>query len=265
MKYFFDLIKGIVVGIGVILPGVSSGVLCMIMGIYEKILDSILTFFKDIKKNTKFLLPFGIGVLIGVIILSNVLKIVLYNYPVQTKGIFIGLILGSMPLLIKEVNSREKFDKKNIIYTAIAFMIGISMTLIEEYVSIPSTGEVSNIYLVISGLIMSIGYVIPGVSSTIMLMSLGIYSLYLQSISVMYLPVLIPLGIGLVIGGIFWMKATKYLLQKHYAKMSYAIIGFTLGSIYVLVPEIQYLLEIVILGISIFLGVIITRILTCKN
>ncbi len=262
MSFFSDIIKGLVVGIGVILPGVSSGVLCMIMGIYEKILDSILSFFKDIKKNTKFLLPFGTGVLIGVIILSNVLKVLIYQYPIQTKGIFIGLIIGSIPPLIKQINQKEKFRKINILYLVIAFIIGLSMTLFEENISIPSTGEVSNIYLIFCGMIMSIGYVIPGVSSTIMLMCLGIYSLYLQSISVIYLPVLIPLGIGLAIGSIFCMNITKYLLKNHYAKMSYSIIGFTIGSVYILMPQIADVLEIIVLLISIFLGFIITKILT---
>ena len=72
MKNFFtNTIKGIAIGAGAILPGISSGVLCVILGIYEKLLDSILNFFKDIRKNTKFLLPIIIGIAIGVLIFSN--------------------------------------------------------------------------------------------------------------------------------------------------------------------------------------------------
>ena len=262
MNYFSDVIKGIVIGIGIILPGVSSGVLCMIMGIYEKILDSILTFFKDIKTNTRFLVPFIIGVLIGVVLFSNILKNLLYDYPVQTKGIFIGLILGSIPALIKQINLKEKFEKINIIFLIIALIVGILTTLIERYIVISKTGEVSNIYLIFSGIIMSVGYIIPGVSSTIILMSLGIYSLYLQSISVMYFPVLIPLGIGLGIGSILLINITKYLLKNHYSKMSYSIIGFTIGSVYVLMPEIAGTIECIVLIVSICLGLIITKILS---
>ena len=264
MSFFNDVIKGIVIGIGVILPGVSSGVLCMLMGIYEKILDSIITFFKDIRKNIIFLLPYILGVLIGIIVFSNMLKNLLYEYPIQTKGIFIGLIIGSIPTLIKQINMKEKFEKINIVFLIIAFIIGILITLIERYIVISETGEVSNSYLIFSGIIMSVGYVIPGVSSTIILMSLGVYSLYLQSISAMYFPVLIPLGIGLGIGSIFLVNITKYLLQNHYSKMSYSIIGFTIGSVYVLMPEISYLNESVILVISVCLGLIITKILIIK-
>ena len=107
MNGFLNMIKGIFIGAGAIVPGVSSGVLCVIFGIYEKLLDSIIHFFKDIKSNIKFLLPIIIGVAIGVLIFSNFLNYFLINFPVQTKSIFIGLILGSVPSLIKESKKKK--------------------------------------------------------------------------------------------------------------------------------------------------------------
>ena len=79
MKGFFNIIKGIFIGAGAIVPGVSSGVLCVIFGIYEKLLDSVLNFFKDIRNNLKFLFPIALGVGIGVLLFSNILNYVLYN------------------------------------------------------------------------------------------------------------------------------------------------------------------------------------------
>ena len=61
MQSFSNFIKGTFIGAGAILPGISSGVLCIIFGIYEKLIDSILGFFKDIKKNLKFLIPIALG------------------------------------------------------------------------------------------------------------------------------------------------------------------------------------------------------------
>ena len=106
MTFLLNCLKGILIGSGAILPGISSGVLCIIFGIYEKLLDSIIHFFKDIKKNIKFLLPIVIGVAIGVLIFSNFLNYFFINFPIQTKSIFIGLILGSIPSLIKESNKK---------------------------------------------------------------------------------------------------------------------------------------------------------------
>lgn len=259
MNIIINIIKGIFIGAGAIVPGVSSGVLCVIFGIYEKLLDSVLNFFKAPLKNLKILLPILIGGGIGVLIFSNALNYLLYNYPIQTKSIFIGLIIGTIPKLIKEVNCKETFKWCNIVYMAIALGVGIITVILENRINIViDEKQINVIYLIISGVLMSIGVVVPGVSSTIILMLLGIYSIYLKSVANLYFPFLIPLAIGLVIGCLIVMKITKQLLNKYYSKTFYAIIGFTLGSIFVLIPEINSVLENILSILGIILGLIVT-------
>ena len=261
MNGFLNMIKGIFIGAGAIVPGVSSGVLCVIFGIYEKLLDAVLNFFKDIKHNIKFLFPIALGVGIGVLLFSNILNYFLYEFPVQTKSIFIGLILGTIPSLIKEVNEKETFKPQNVVYLLIALAIGMITVIVENQINIVSNGDkMSIMYLVMCGAIMSIGIVVPGVSSTIILMLLGVYSVYLQSVANLYLPVLIPLGIGLILGSIIVMKITKKLLETHYGKTFYSIIGFTIGSVFVLLPQGMTLLEIVLSILCVVLGVYVSRI-----
>ncbi len=261
MNGFLNMIKGIFIGAGAIVPGVSSGVLCVIFGIYKKLLDAVLNFFKDIKHNIKFLFPIALGVGIGVLLFSNILNYFLYEFPVQTKSIFIGLIIGTIPSLIKEVNEKETFKPQNVVYLLIALAIGMITVIVENQINIVSNGDkMSIMYLVMSGAIMSIGIVVPGVSSTIILMLLGVYSIYLQSVANLYLPVLIPLGIGLVLGSIIVMKITKKLLETHYGKTFYSIIGFTIGSVFVLLPQGMTLLEIVLSVLCVVLGVYVSRI-----
>ena len=261
MNGFLNMIKGIFIGAGAIVPGVSSGVLCVIFGIYEKLLDAVLNFFKDIKHNIKFLFPIALGVGIGVLLFSNILNYFLYEFPVQTKSIFIGLILGTIPSLIKEVNEKETFKPQNVVYLLIALAIGMITVIVENQINIVSNGDkMSIMYLVMCGAIMSIGIVVPGVSSTIILMLLGVYSVYLQSVANLYLPVLIPLGIGLILGSIIVMKITKKLLETHYGKTFYSIIGFTIGSVFVLLPQGMTLLEIVLSVLCVVLGVYVSRI-----
>ena len=133
--------------------------------------------------------------------------------------------------------------------------------ILENTISIGTySGEINNLYLIICGMIMSIGIIVPGVSSTIILMLLGVYSVYLQSIANINLPVLIPMGIGLVLGSIIVMKITKKLLEKYYAQTFYSIIGFTIGSIFVLVPQGMTALEIILSGLCIILGIYISHI-----
>ena len=261
MKGFFNIVKGIFIGAGAIVPGISSGVLCVIFGIYEKLLDAVLNFFKDIKQNIKFLFPITLGVGIGVLLFSNILNYFLYEFPIQTKSIFIGLIIGTIPSLIKEVNEKETFKPQNVLYLLIALAIGIITVVLENRMHIiTNLDNISVMYLVMCGAIMSVGIVVPGVSSTIILMLLGVYSVYLQSVANLYLPVLIPLGIGLILGSIIVMKLTKKLLEKYYAQTFYSIIGFTIGSIFVLLPQGMSLVETILCVLCIILGVYISHI-----
>lgn len=255
MTFLLNCVKGILIGSGAILPGISSGVLCIIFGIYEKLLDSILHFFKDIKKNIKFLLPIIIGVTIGVLIFSNFLNYFLINFSLQTKSIFIGLILGSVPSLIKESNKKSKFKPQFLLYTLFAFLFGVFLVILENFIPNSETNSTfSFLYLAIAGFIMSVGIVVPGISSTVILMLMGVYSTYLASISTLYFPVLIPVGLGLILGCFIFMKLTNFLLNNFYEKTFYSIIGFSLGSILVLMPDISFDLSAIISLLCVLLG-----------
>ena len=220
------------------MPGISSGVLCVIFGIYENLINSILGFFNNIKENFKFLFPIVSGAIIGIILFGNILKYLFFAYPIQIKFVFIGLILGSIPKLIKEIKEKANFKPYYLLFTLISLAIAILLVILEKKISIRSSNEYSFIFLIVSGFVMSAGVIVPGVSSTLILMLLGIYESYLFSVSTIYLPFLIPLCIGLFIGAIVFMKITKFLLDKYYAQTFFVIIGFTLGSIFVLYPRI---------------------------
>ena len=250
-----NFFKGILIGAGGILPGISSGVLCVVFGIYEKLIDSVLYFFQNIKENFKFLFPILLGGVIGVLVVSNLLEMLLYKFPLQTKAVFVGLIVGGIPLIISEIKQREKIEKLNIIYLIFSLFVGILMVYLEKNMSVNlAYGNLNIIYLIISGILMSIGVIVPGVSSTIILMLLGIYQTYLSSISNLFFPVLIPIGIGLIIGSLIVMKAIKILLDRYYQQTMMSIIGFTLGSILVLLPEINSIIDVVLFLICAFLG-----------
>lgn len=166
MNYLSNFIKGIFIGSGAILPGISSGVICMILGLYEKILNSILNFFKDIKNNFKFLFPIATGILVGIIIFSNILLYCFNTIPCQTKSLFIGLLLGSIYLLINSNIKEKKYNhnKSQYITFFICFLIGLGLIYLENIIGtnteyIPN--EFSPLFLILSGIFMSIGIVVP--------------------------------------------------------------------------------------------------------
>ena len=234
--------------------GISSGVLCVIFGLYHKLLNSILSFFSNIKKNIKFLLPIALGTITGILLFSNIIQYAFSYFPSETKSCFIGLILGCVPVLIKNTNIKSGFNYKYLFYLFISFFIGILLFVLEKSISGNEISYCYNTYsfwyLIFCGFCMSIGVVVPGISSTIILMLLGVYDLYLVSVSIVNVHVLLPIGIGLVIGGFIFMKITQILLNRHFAETYYSIIGFSLGSIPILFPDYN---EFNVLSIIIFI------------
>lgn len=258
MSFILDCIKGIAIGAGAILPGISSGVLCVIFGIYEKLVDCILNFFKDFKTNIKFIFPILIGVAIGVILFGNILRYLFENYPMQTCFCFIGIILGGIPALFKNANFKTGFRLHYLSYTFISFFLTILLIIIENNISNNFIACNNSLYLILSGFVMSVGIVVPGVSSTVLLMLMGTYNTYLNAVSSINLQILIPMGFGLFLGGLLFLKITRYCLENFHTQTYYTIIGFVLGSIFVLYPGFAVNLQGIFCIISLFGGIFIS-------
>lgn len=261
MNFIFDCIKGFAIGAGAILPGISSGVLCVVFGIYEKLIDSILNFFTNIKNNIKFLLPILIGASIGVIFFGNILRYLFNNFYMQTMFLFIGIILGGIPAIVKKANCKNGFRLHYLIYTLFTFLFTLLLLYIENNLSFNLQNNNGIFYLILSGFIMSIGVVVPGVSSTVLLMIMGIYDIYLLAISTINISILIPIGIGLIVGGYIFLKLIKYCLLHFYVQTYYSILGFVISSSFILYPGFEFNLQGVICTIFLLIGIFTSIIL----
>ena len=247
MDFLKSCLKGILIGAGAILPGVSSGVICVIFGFYEKLVNSVLNILKDFKKNFTFLLPIVLGASIGFFLFGYLLNHFLNSFEAECKLLFLGLILGSIPALFKEANKKKKFRLSFLFYTLISFAFGLFLILLENNISNSYSSIQSNLfYLFISGFAMSAGIIIPGVSSTVILMCFGTYYIYLESIALLNLNVLIPLGLGLICGSLFFLYLIRFLFKNYSHQTYYSIIGFILGSIFILLPNNFNLISIIL-------------------
>lgn len=268
MGFISRLWKGTLIGAGAILPGISSGVLCVIFGIYDQLVDAVLGIFKNFKKNFWFLLPLGIGGVIGIVLLGKLLLYLFETYPIYVKFSFIGLILGSIPAFLQSIQEKASnvdSQKSHFLFTIVAFFIAIALVYFEKVSTVP-TAQMSTPsiwYLFFSGMIMSLGIVVPGVSSTVLLMLLGVYSTYLSAISSLTLPILIPLACGVCVGGILFLLLLKYMMKHYYAQTFYFILGFTLGSIFVIYPgfllDFTHILALGLMAISIYITYLLTK------
>lgn len=205
---------------------------------YEKIVDSILHFFKDTKNNLKFIFPIASGTFVGVLLFGNILKIAFDKFYMETSFAFIGLILGSIKLVVKQSNVKKISFMH---FLCMLLTISFSLYLLALESSISTTSYInSNSTLILAGVLMSAGIVIPGVSKTVILMMLGFYEIYLSAISALNLSILFPIGIGLAIGGILFLCLINFLFKFAKSYTYFGIIGFIIGSIFVIYPGFTF-------------------------
>lgn len=260
MKFVIDILKGIALGAGCILPGISSGVLCVVFGIYDKLVNSIINIFKDFKKNFLFLFPIFIGIGVGVLLFGNILRYLFSSYENIIKCIFAGLILGSIPTLIKSECKEHPFRLHYLIYSIITLLFSILLIYIEYTLNTFSSFNINLLYLFISGFLMSIGVVFPGVSSTVILMCLGVYPLYLEAVSLLNFSVLLPMGLGLFFGCIIFLNIINFFMSKFSSQTMYSIIGFVIGSIFVLLPSSFSFVHILFLFLGFSISLLLSKI-----
>ena len=231
------------------------GVFCVAFGLYEKLIDACLHFFKDIKKNTTFLLPIILGALASIFVFSKFLQVAFNNFYAITSYAFIGLILGSVPIVFKQAEVR-KITFPHIMCLILSFVFSIYLIVLEKN-AIYTLASFSNAYLILAGFLMSAGIVIPGISKTVILMMLGIYSSYLAAISSLNFSILIPLGIGLILGSVIFMFIINFLFSHFKSYTYFLILGFVLGSVLVIFPgfiiSFENMLGILLAGLCFFL------------
>ena len=224
-----NFLKGIIVGIGGIAPGLSGSVLLVILGLYQKAINAIGTLFKDFKNNVKFLFPLVLGFGVGVIIFSKIVDFLLGNYEMYTRFAFLGLVLGTIPLFYKEVK-KEGFNKKYYIYIVIAAIIGLSVFFFNKNL-FPAVTNPNLFQSVILGVAVAGSSIVPGVDSAVILSSLGLYELYVSSIADFNLSILIPAGFGLVIGALVISFIINKLIKRFYTATFSIIFGLFLSII----------------------------------
>lgn len=242
-----NFIKGFILGIANVIPGVSGGTMAVSMGLYELILSSIGNFFKDIKGNFIKLLPIILGILVAIVSTSKLVTYALTNYKAQTLCLFIGLIFGGVSLIMRKI--KGKGSKTNYLIFFVIFFFVISLNFLKTgliEISFANMGIIDYLLLLLIGFIASSAMVIPGISGSFILMVLGYYDKIIYTISTITdfsklgsnLLILVPFGIGVIIGIVFMAKLITNLIKKYETKTYFAILGFVLSSVVVLLLQL---------------------------
>ncbi|MCM1299754.1 MAG: DUF368 domain-containing protein [Firmicutes bacterium] len=143
MGNFLGILFGLVFGVANIIPGVSGGTMLITCGCYDKVCGALALDLKEIKRNLKFLIFFGIGAVLGIVGFSNLITMLFDSFPTETYMFFIGLIVGSIPLIIRNATVKEKFKPLCLVPFVLALALVIGLTVLEKISEDPAPMTVS--------------------------------------------------------------------------------------------------------------------------
>ena len=242
-----QLLRGVIIGVANIIPGVSGGTMMVSMGIYDTLIHCITHLFKEFKKSVKTLLPYAVGMLVGIVALASVINWGLENHALPTNTLFIGLILGGLGPLLKKVD-RKKINAAAVIAFIVLFALiiwlGIQRKDSIQNAEAIEMNALQMLLMVVIGMIASATMIIPGVSGSLVLMLLGYYKpvvnalstlkdgLFSMNFSVMGQPLLmlIPFLIGIVVGIFGVAKLIEWLTSRYPTATYCGVLGLVLAS-----------------------------------
>lgn len=234
MEHIKNLINGMLIGISSIIPGMSGGTMAVILDIFDQMIGAISGLRRTFKKSVIYLAPIGIGMVLGVLLLSGFLSGMLQSHPVEMQLFFIGVVAGSIPLVTRK-SLEEPFRRHSLLALIATLAVMICIFFVRpddsgvELIRNPSASQM--IQLMLYAAFAAAAMVIPGVSGSFFLMLFGVYHSVLTAVSEWNFAVLIPVGIGMIIGILFCAKMLDLLLQRHKQAMYFGILGCVIGSI----------------------------------
>lgn len=226
MRTFF---KGIIVGIGGVSPGLSGSVLLIIFGLYQKTLEALGSLLKNFRKNAAFLLPLVLGMFTGVLLFSKAIDFFLTNYEMPTCFCFLGLILGTLPMIWQEVR-KEGFAPKYYGVIALAAAAGFWFFRMNPN-AFPQVAQPNLLQSVLLGVAVAATAIIPGVDPAVFLSTLGLYRAYVAALANLEVSILLPMLVGLAAGAVAISFCMSRLFQRFYTATYSVIFGIFLSMI----------------------------------
>lgn len=241
--FLSKILAGFVIGAGAIIPGLSGGILAVSMGLYQPTIEAITGFFKAPKKNFNFLLPLGIGGVIGFVVFMFLIDSLFAKYQTEVVCLFMGLVIGSIPSFLKEANGDEPFKKTNWLYIILGFAFAITLVMLGFFTGESGTGaaaasrELTPLLAALCGGIIMIGTVLPGVSTSFILINMNVYKSFME-VFTKFLSNTgqnIVLGLssiaGILVVAIPMLLIVRKVLNRFHRQSFYTLFGILLATI----------------------------------
>lgn len=229
-------LKGILIGIGAILPGLSGGVLSVIFGLYQAILDFFSKFTDRFVRRFIYLLPVILGGGIGILVFSVFVSFAFQSYQVIFVSLFMGFVIGTLPSLWRTAGLQGRSTPDFITLIIATVGIYLSLTLISQV----QVGSIPDSFLnwVMAGTLIGLGLIVPGMSPSNFLIYFGMYDRMTDAIKGFDFVIIIPLIVGALLSVLIFSRLVNLLIQKHYSIFYHIIVGLVLGSTLAIIPEV---------------------------
>ena len=244
-----NFFKGAVIGVTNVVPGMSGGTMAVILGIFDQLIEAAGGFYKDFKRHGVFLVPIGLGAVVGIIVFSSIIEYALLHHSFPTCMFFVGLIAGTIPLIQRKATERP-YKRIYMLATLIAMLAVIALTLMRSSDSMEVRSVVDTslmLRMFFGGALAAMVLMIPGVSGSFVLILLGLYPIIISYVSsikdFLLVPtnmelfieiclVLGPLAAGILIGVVFISKVIGVLMERAYSLTYFTILGLVFGSVF---------------------------------
>lgn len=269
-------VKGFIMGIANIIPGVSGGTLALTLGIYERFIGAISHFFSNLKENIKFLLPIAIGLCLAILSMSRVIDYSYEHFPIPTTLFFVGLVIGGIPMLYHKVKGKKEGKQiSSWIILFMTFSLVIVMAFADQLFGTTAKVNLNGLdlwgYLILFcvGVIAAATMVIPGVSGSLVLMLLGYYYPILKIVKALTkfenlgenIVIAGVFGVGVLVGIVLISKIIEFLLKKFETKTYYGVLGFIFASVLAIPISTYNEVENLVFSIpQVFIGIIMMAI-----
>ena len=234
VSWIIRFIKGALIGVGAILPGISGGVLCVVFGFYRPLMEFLSNPIRGIKTKFWFFLPVVLGGLTGMLGLARLVELMFEKTPYPAVWLFIGLVVGTLPSLFREAGQKGR-GRTGWIWLAVGFFMTILwMYALKSTVSITVTPSLA--WWIICGLLWGVGFIVPGMSPSSFFIYLGLYQPMTKGIADLNMGVILPILLGALVSVVLFARAMRFLINNAYPSVFHAIFGIVTASTIAIIP-----------------------------
>lgn len=246
------IVQGCIVGIGAILPGVSGGTLCYAFGIYAPILETLSNPIKGLKKNWFMLIFIFLGVGMGFVGFAGVTNWLLELNEGVVLSAFVGLIIGTLPDIWKEAGERRR-GKASVISLVVSFVsISVLFYALKNVWALtiqPGFGA-----WLLCGLLWGLSFIVPGFSSSSLILYFGLYGDMSAGISTLDFWVIIPLGISMIVTLLLLSKLMRIVFDRFHSVVSHCVLGFVVATTLMILPSFNTSVSNIVLYVVAIIG-----------